>query len=71
MRKPKPDEFHVSPEGVTHRPTEATFTPHPGVPTSGYWRDGALGREHGMSYDADAVKTMMRHLWAEHLLNRT
>ena len=70
MPKPSHDEFEVSHQGVTHRPTEATFTPHPGVPTSGFWRDGDLGRERGADYDPDEVKTMMRHLWAEHLLNR-
>jgi hypothetical protein len=63
------DEFEVSPDGVTHLPTEARFTPNPGMPTTGFWRDGKLGTPAGQGYVPDEVKDAMRRLWAEHLLN--
>jgi hypothetical protein len=29
------DQFEVSRKGITHKPTGATYTPHPGAPYSG------------------------------------
>jgi hypothetical protein len=61
-------EFIISPAGVTHLPTEASFTPNVGAPTTGHWRDGMLGKID--RYDAKEVKETMRHLWAQYLLTR-
>ena len=68
MTKNHKDHFIVSPAGVTHLPTEASFTPNPGIPTTGFWRDGKLGTELARDYDAAEIKQTMRHLWAAHLL---
>jgi hypothetical protein len=68
MRNISEKEFIVSPAGVTHLPTEASFTPNVGVPTTGHWRDGLLGKND--RYDPSEVKEAMRHLWAQYLLSR-
>jgi hypothetical protein len=68
MKKKPEDQFIVSPAGVTHLPTEASFTPNLGIPTTGFWREGKLGTELAREYDPAEVKETMRHLWAAHLL---
>jgi hypothetical protein len=37
------DQFEVSPKGITHKPTGARYTPHPGAPHSGSMNLGQLG----------------------------
>ena len=68
MRKPTPDEFDVSDEGVVHRPTEYSFRPIPGDPTRGSVRMGMLDKEvpEDERYDAEEVKRMARRLWSKH-----
>jgi hypothetical protein len=67
MRKPTPDEFDVSDEGVAHRPTEYSFRPFPGDPTHGSVRMGLLDKEvpEDERYDPEEVKRMARRLWSK------
>ena len=42
------DEFQISPKGIIHMPTGATYVPHPGAPHAGIMDLGPLelsGRE--------------------------
>lgn len=61
------DQFNVTPEGITHKPTGAFFAPDIGNPLSGSIRAGQLEGEPrtGDRYDPETVKRMMRELWAE------
>lgn len=63
------DQFNVTPQGVTHKPTDASFVPHCGDPCSGSMRLGRLECEvaTGDYYDREVVESMMRQLWAEYL----
>jgi hypothetical protein len=67
------DQFNITPQGVTHKPTDASFVPHCGNPRSGCMRLGRLGCEvpSGDNYDPDVVKTMMTQLWAEYLASNS
>ena len=66
-RKPTPDEFEITDNGIVHQPTEASFVPFPGKPTAGTWHDGRLHAPDA-EYDADEVKDMMRKVFAAHLI---
>ena len=66
-RTPRPEEFEISDTGIVHKPTEASFVPFPGRPTSGTWHDGRL-HTPDTQYGADEVKDMMRKILAEHLI---
>jgi len=63
------DQFNITPQGVTHKPTDASFVPRCGNPRSGYLRLGRLESEvpSGDNYDPEVVKKMMMQLWAEYL----
>jgi hypothetical protein len=63
------DQFNITPQGVTHKPTDASFVPHCGDPRSGSMRLGSLECEapSGDNYDREVVKSMMTQLWAEYL----
>jgi hypothetical protein len=63
------DQFNITPQGVTHKPTDASFVPRCGNPSSGYMRLGRLECEvpSGDNYDPEVVKKMMMQLWAEYL----
>jgi hypothetical protein len=63
------DQFNITPQGITHKPTDASFAPHCGSPKSGYLRLGRLECEDpsGDNYDPEVVKKMMMKLWAEYL----
>jgi hypothetical protein len=63
------DQFVVTREGITHVPTGATFTPHPGSPLSGNLYLGQLGNRlpNGDDHRPDEVQAMMPRLWAEHV----
>ena len=37
------DQYEISPKGITHKPTSASFTPYPGQPNSGNMTHGQLG----------------------------
>ncbi|MGY3239976.1 hypothetical protein ACVMAJ_006866 [Bradyrhizobium sp. USDA 4448] len=63
------DQFEVSPNGITHKPTGATYTPHPGAPFSGTINLSRLGNvlTHDGDYRPHEVQTMMEQLWAEYV----
>jgi hypothetical protein len=64
------DQFVITPAGITHKPTDAGFTPYPGDAKSGTMRLGQLanGSPNGHDYDSDEVQRIMRELWAEYVL---
>ncbi|WFU38711.1 hypothetical protein QA640_30420 [Bradyrhizobium sp. CB82] len=63
------DQFNVTPEGITHKPTGASFIPDIDNPLSGSIRAGQLKGEPrtGDRYDPETVKRMMEELWAEYV----
>ena len=63
------DQFNITPQGITHKPTDASFVPHCGDPRSGSTRLGRLECEAPSldNYDPEVVKEMMMQLWAEYL----
>jgi hypothetical protein len=63
------DQFDISPQGITHTPTDAAFTPYPGDPRSGILRMGQFGNKHpnGSGFNFDDVERLMRELWAEYV----
>ena len=63
-----PDQFEITAEGITHKPTGCTFAPHPGQPLSGNMRLGQLGNKlaSGEDYRPHEVKARMNELWAKH-----
>jgi hypothetical protein len=64
------DQFNITPQGITHKPTDASFTPRCGDPLSGSARLGQLENEAlttGDQYDPDVVKEIMTLLWAEYV----
>ena len=63
------DQFNITPQGITHKPTDASFVPHCGDPLSGSTRLGRLECQvpSRTNYDPEVVKKMMMQLWAEYL----
>jgi hypothetical protein len=63
------DQFVLNPDGITHVPTGAAFTPHPGSPLSGNLHLGQIGNrlKNGDDHRPDEVKAMMQRLWAEYV----
>jgi hypothetical protein len=63
------DQFQLSPKGITHTPTGATYTPHAGAPYSGTMNTDQLGNvlPNGEDYRPHEVKAMMEELWAEYV----
>jgi hypothetical protein len=63
------DQFKISPKGITHTPTGATYAPHPGAPHSGIMNPSQLGNAlpNGEDYRPHDVQTMMELLWAEYV----
>jgi hypothetical protein len=63
------EQFVVTAAGVTHTPTGATFTPHPGSPNSGTWHQGQLGNvlQNGDDHRPHEVHRMMQRLWEEYV----
>jgi hypothetical protein len=63
------DQFVVAPEGITHVPTGASFTSHPGSPLSGNLRLAQLGNRlpNGDDHRPGEVRAMMQRLWAEYV----
>ena len=63
------DQFNITPQGITHKPTDASFAPNCGDPHSGFMRLGQLGTAAPTDddYDPAEVKKMMRQLWAEYV----
>jgi hypothetical protein len=63
------DQFVISPKGITHAPTGATHTPHPGAPHYGNMNPGQLGNvlPNGEDYRPDEVEALMEQLWSEYV----
>jgi hypothetical protein len=63
------DQFNITPQGITHKPTDASFTPSYGDLHSGRMRLGQLesAAPTGENYDPDEVKRIMTQLWAEYV----
>ena len=66
----KPDQFEISNEGITHKPTGARFRHYPGQPSSGNLQMGQLGEPlpGGENYSPDEVTNMMKKLWGKHVV---
>src|SRR5262249_29492203 len=62
----QPDQFKISPRGITHTPTGATYVPHPGAPHAGIMDLGPL-EFSGENYGPHEVRTTMIQLWADYL----
>lgn len=60
------DQFKISPKGITHLPTGATYIPHRGAPFS---NPSQLGNvlPNGEDYRQNEVETLMEQLWAEYV----
>jgi len=60
-----PNQFSIGPNGITHIPTGANFTPYPGNPLSGNEYAGQLGNRlaNGDDHRPDEVRQMMQELW--------
>jgi hypothetical protein len=54
------DQFEISPKGIAHTPTGATYTPHPGAPHSRTLNLSKLGNAlaTGEDYRPNEVQTM-------------
>ena len=66
------DQFNITPQGITYKPTDAGFTPYPGDPYSGISRMGQLGNQPaGSSFKSEDVLRIMRELWAEYVTNNS
>jgi len=65
----QPNQFKISPKGITHTPTGATCTPHPGAPHAGTMNPSQLGNvlPNGEDYRPYEVEAMMERLWAEYV----
>jgi hypothetical protein len=62
-------QFVITAEGITHVPTGATFTLHPGNPHSGNMYKGQLGNKlrNGEDHRPHEVEEMMQRMWAEYV----
>ena len=65
----KRDQFGSSPQGIVHRPTDATFTPDPADPYSGTIRLGQLlnSQPNGGGFNPDDVCRVMNELWSDYV----
>jgi hypothetical protein len=65
----KREQFVVTAEGITHVPTGATFTPHPGRPDSDSLYHEQLGNvlKNGEDHRPEEVRTMMQQMWQEYV----
>jgi hypothetical protein len=63
------DQFKISSRSITHKPTGATYTPHPGAPHSGTMNLNQLGTllPNGEDYRPHEVQMMMEQLWVEYV----
>jgi hypothetical protein len=63
------DQFEISPKGITHKPTGASFIPDPGEPGWGHLDPGQLGNvlPNGDDYEPHEVDAMMQQLWIEYV----
>ena len=63
------EQFRISPKGITHTPTGATYIPHPGAPHCGITSLGQLGSvlPSGEDYVPHEVQTIMEQLWEDYV----
>jgi hypothetical protein len=63
------DQFKISSKGITHQPTGATYTPHPGAPHCGIMDLSQLENllPNGEDYRPHEVQMVMEQLWAEYV----
>jgi hypothetical protein len=63
------DQFEISPKGITHKPTGASFISDPGEPGWGHLDPGQLGNvlPNGDDYEPHEVDAMMQQLWIEYV----
>ena len=63
------DQFNISPQGIVHKPTDASFTPDPSDPFSGTVRLGQLCStpRQGGGFKPDDVQRIMRELWVDYV----
>jgi hypothetical protein len=63
------EQFRISPKGITHTPTGATYIPHPGAPHCGITSLGQLGSvlPSGEDYLPHEVQTIMEQLWEDYV----
>ena len=63
------DQFTISVRSITHKPTGATYTPHPGAPHSGVMNLNQLGNllRTATIIGPHEVQMMMDQLWAEYV----
>ena len=66
------EQFEITDQGITHKPTGYSFTPYPGLPGSGNLNKGQLGNvlPSGEDYRPDDVEEMARRLWVEYVQKR-
>ena len=67
----KRDQFELSPHGIIHMPTDATFTPDPRDPNSGTMQVGHLSsrQPNDGGFRPDDVCRVMTELWVEYVAN--
>ena len=63
------DQFEISPKGITHKPTRATFSRYPGEPGWGQLDPGQLGNvlPNGDDYEPQEGDATMQQLWGEYV----
>jgi hypothetical protein len=63
------DQFEISPRGIIHKPTGASFIPDPSEPGWGHLDPGQLGNvlPNGDDYEPQEVDAMMQQLWVEYV----
>jgi len=63
------DQFEIDSRGITHTPTGASYSAHPGSPFSGTMSFANLGNKlrSGEDYRPQEVQQMMEQLWAEYV----
>jgi hypothetical protein len=63
------DQFEISPKGITHKPTGATYIPHPGAPHSGTINISQLGNvlPNVEDYRPHEVTAMMELLCSDYV----
>jgi hypothetical protein len=63
------EQFNITPKGITHKPTDAGFTPYPARPFAGTMHMGQPGSQlpNGDEYRPEDVKKVMQTLCKEYV----